>query len=188
MSHTLGDLEAIMGMPDYPPLEVPWNKAVEQLGVPFPSDYRAFIERYGPVCFSGDLVVASPSLKPDILDEARFDGLYRFNQNLSQMMEQWGGWFPEAVRPYGPFLAPGGLLGWASNTSADYFCWHMVGSDPDQWPVVVWRYGGDEMNRFDGGMVDFLVAVLSGEFPDAEEMIDRNLDPCIWKSLLRERY
>ncbi|MFE6050516.1 SMI1/KNR4 family protein [Kitasatospora sp. NPDC056446] len=184
MSGSISRLGEIMGDPGRPPLDVPWSGAVERFGVGLPSDYRELVDRYGPVRFFGDLVVVTPSFDPGEPSGQRFDDMHSFNQDLGEMLEQWYTWYPEVGRPYEPFPTPGGLLGWGNNTSADYFCWHMAGPDPDRWPVVVWHYGGDEMSRFDGGMAEFLAAVLDGDFPDAEELIDQTLNPELWQSTL----
>ncbi|MEE1782788.1 SMI1/KNR4 family protein [Streptomyces sp. SP17BM10] len=183
MTSAIGRLAEVMGDPGREPVEVRWAGAVEKLGVQLPSDFRELVERYGRVQYHGDLVVVAPSLRPDVPDGERFNGLHRFNQDLGEMLEQWYEWYPELGRPYEPFPAPGCLIGWANNTSNDYFCWDTSAADPDQWPVVLWRYGGDEMNRFDGGMADFLAAVLTGDYPDAEELIDRSMGPAMWRSL-----
>ncbi|MGW2255194.1 SMI1/KNR4 family protein [Kitasatospora sp. NPDC001660] len=183
MTSFMGRLTEIMGDPGREPVEVDWEGAVEKLGVQLPSDYREFVERYGHVQYSGDLMVATPVLGPGIPDADRFDGLYYFNKDLGEMLEGWYEWNPEIGRPYEPFPAKGCLLGWANNTISDYFCWDTSAGDPDQWPVVVWRFDISEMIRFDGGMTDFLAAVLTGQFPGSDEMIDRSMGPDVWRSL-----
>ncbi|MFF3114737.1 hypothetical protein ACFVSN_36820 [Kitasatospora sp. NPDC057904] len=45
----LGRLGDLMGDPGRPPVEVRWEGAVERIGVQLPSDFRAFVERYGRV-------------------------------------------------------------------------------------------------------------------------------------------
>ncbi|MFC9330771.1 SMI1/KNR4 family protein [Kitasatospora sp. NPDC057015] len=183
MISAIGRLGELMGESGREPTSVNWAEAVERLGVQLPADFRELVERYGRVQYFGDLVVGAPSLRPGVPDGERFDGLYEFNKDIGEMLEVWYGWVPEFGRPYEPFPAKGGLLAWGSNTTCDYFCWDTSADDPSQWPVVVWRFGISEMNYFDGGMADFLAAVLTGEFPDAEELIDRSMSPEMWRSL-----
>ncbi|MEU6972944.1 SMI1/KNR4 family protein [Kitasatospora aureofaciens] len=180
MTSSISRLVEIMGDPGHDPFEVHWAGSVERLGVELPSDYRAFVERYGHVQYHGDLAVVAPALEPGIPEEERFDGLYHFNKDVGEMLEGWYEWNPEFGRPYEPFPGKGCLLAWANNTISDYFCWDTSAGSPDEWPVVVWRFDISEMYRFDGGMTDFLTAVLTGEFPDADEMIDRTLEPDLW--------
>ncbi|MEU4588130.1 SMI1/KNR4 family protein [Kitasatospora aureofaciens] len=183
MIGSIGRLEELMGDPGRERVEVRWEGAIERFGVQLPSDFREFVERYGRVQYSGDLLVVAPSLGSGVPDGERFDGLHQFNKDVGEMLEEWYGWDPEFGRPYEPFPAKGCLFAWANNTSSDYFCWDTSAGDPDQWPVVVWRFGISEMMRFDGGMADFLAAVLAGEFPDSEELIDRSMGPDMWRSL-----
>ncbi|MFJ4188830.1 SMI1/KNR4 family protein [Kitasatospora sp. NPDC089509] len=182
MSSTLGRLGELMGAPGRERVQVPWERSVERLGVELPADFREFVERYGRVEYSGDLLVVTPSLRDGVADGERFDGLHQFNKDVGEMLEEWYGWDGVDGRPYEPFPAKGCLLAWANNTSSDYFCWDTSAGEPDQWPVVVWRFGISEWVRFDGGMAEFLAAVLTGEFPDSDELIDRSMSADAWLS------
>ncbi|MET8544538.1 SMI1/KNR4 family protein [Kitasatospora sp. NPDC004799] len=182
MAGSIGWLADIMGEPRREPFRVYWQGSVEGLGVELPSDYRAFVERYGHVQFHGDLIVMTPDRDAGTPDEERYERFRRFNEEVGEMLEVWYEWTPELGRPYVPFPGKGGLLAWANNTSADYFCWDTSAGDPDQWPVVVWRFGISEFVRFDGGMTEFLAAVLTGEIPDSDEYIDRTLEPDLWRA------
>ncbi|MEU1286805.1 SMI1/KNR4 family protein [Kitasatospora sp. NPDC005856] len=181
MTDGIGRLADIMAEPGREPFRVHWEGPVEGLGTELPSDYRAFVERYGHASFHGDLSVVTPDLDPGTPDEKSYERFRRFNEDVGEMLEGWYEWNPELGRPYPPFPAKGGLLAWASNTSADYFCWDTSAGDPDQWPVVVWRFGISEFVRFDGGMTAFLTAVLTGEVPDSDGYIDRTLGPDLWR-------
>ncbi|MFI6154413.1 SMI1/KNR4 family protein [Kitasatospora sp. NPDC051170] len=176
-------LAGIMGDAGRERVEVCWGDSVERLGVRMPSDYREFVERYGHVQFGDDLVVAAPVLVPVVPGGNCFDGIYYFNKDLGEMLEGWYEWSPEIGRPYETFPARGCLLGWGNNTISDYFCWDTSAGDPDLWTVVVWRFDISEMIRFDGGMTEFLAAVLTGEFPDADEFFDRSTGSPTWRSL-----
>ncbi|MER7845747.1 SMI1/KNR4 family protein [Kitasatospora sp. NPDC096077] len=180
MSSTLGRLGELMGDPGRERVEVPWERSVERLGVRLPQDYRELVERYGYLEFGGDIRVSTPVLEPGGPEEETFNGLYYFNKDVGEMLDGWYEWNPELGRPYEPFPKEGCLLAWANNTMCDYFCWDTSVGDPEQWPVVVWRFDTSELIPFDGGMADFLTALLAGEFPDAREMISPSVPQ--WRS------
>ncbi|MFE4359948.1 MULTISPECIES: hypothetical protein [Streptomycetaceae] len=121
--------------------------------------------------------MVTPDLDPGTPDEERYEHFRHFNVEVEEMLDGWYEWNPELGRPYAPFPAKGGLLVWANNTISDYFCWGTSAGDPDQWPVVVWRFDISEFVRFDGTMTEFLATVLTGEAPDSDEYIDRTLAP-----------
>ncbi|MFD9688817.1 SMI1/KNR4 family protein [Kitasatospora sp. NPDC059146] len=162
--------------------EVDWEGSIDRLGVRLPSDYRELVERYGYLEFGGDIRFASPVLEPGGPEEETFNSLYYFNKDVGEMLAEWYTWDGVSGRPYEPFPAKGCLLAWANNTGCDYFCWDTSAGDPDEWPVVVWRFSISEMVRFDGGMAEFLAAVIEGGFPDADEYLDRSMGPDLWRS------
>ncbi|OKI00524.1 hypothetical protein AMK13_33110 [Streptomyces sp. CB02056] len=54
MANAVGRLADIMGEPRCEPFRVYWEGAVEGLGTELPSDYGAFVERYGRAHFRGE--------------------------------------------------------------------------------------------------------------------------------------
>jgi len=50
--------------------------------------------------------------------------------------------------------------------------WDTSEGDPDRWSVVVWLLSSRHWDRFDGGMTEFMLAVLRGDYPFAKGLID----------------
>ncbi|WP_431683796.1 SMI1/KNR4 family protein [Kitasatospora sp. KL5] len=169
-------LREIMGESGRPCVRVRWELAPQQVGVQFPSDFRDFIEAYGSVEFSGGLVVVAPQL-----GEKAIDAYIDDNKAVGESLEQWYGLLPENGRPYEPFPAPGGLLLWGNDLSANYFFWDTSDSDPERWPVVIWYYGSEPLETFNGGVSDFLTSLLTGAHPESDELIDQSPGAPLWR-------
>lgn len=166
---------------------VPWHLSRPEIGLDFPSDFREFADRYG----GGDVV------RPDGRVSMSVFGLYSgerpwtdgrgFRALMTNQAEQiypafvfddadedyWGG----TVYPVHP--DPGGLLAWGTSpVDGDMLFWLTEDPDPDRWPVVMWARGPATTFRFEGGMVEFLVSVLSGEHPEVTWLAD---SPLAWR-------
>jgi hypothetical protein len=181
-----------------PPTEevaaVPWHLSRPEIGLDFPSDFREFADRYG----GGDLMreddgSASLSVyglyggKRPPRDHGGFRAfmahqtkqIYPLFANISDT--RWGGPFPRVMPD------PGGLLAWGDNEDSDIFFWLTEDPDPDRWPVVVLVRGPAVILRFSGGMVDFLVSLLSGGQPTLAYLTDTNLTWVMTNDWLRLR-
>lgn len=65
--------------------------------------------------------------------------------------------------PFRPRIVSGGLLAWGATDNADVCFWQLRDLDAhDSWGIAVNEGRGPEWHLFEGGMVDFLVAVLTG--------------------------
>lgn len=53
-----------------------------------------------------------------------------------------------------------------SGVSVPPVAWEVSDADPERWPVVTWWSGDEELERHDGGLADFLVALLTGRHPE----------------------
>jgi hypothetical protein len=142
----------------------------EEVGLEFPSDYRAFVDLYGGghLGFPGSLrfFVHAPSsaARPTTPGgPLGFEGFMDWHvSNIASMFEgldedDWGG----PVYPMYP--NQGGLLTWGENERGDLFWWLTQGGDPDAWPIVMWARGPATTYRFDTGMVGLLHAMVSGD-------------------------
>ncbi|MFD5393545.1 hypothetical protein ACFWJW_04860 [Streptomyces sp. NPDC127097] len=59
------------------------------------------------------------------------------------------------------------VLPWGSGCNANELGWLMTGSDPDLWPVVVWRrHGSPHWALFECGMAEFLRRLMTAEFDE----------------------
>jgi hypothetical protein len=144
----LDELTSLVPPPDEPPPPVDWDAANATLGVEPPADYRAMVDRYGggSIAGLGVLVPGHPNSNADLVaqvDPQRWALRYLIEQGIEQ--------------PY----APEDLLPWGIDEGGNVVWWLMEGS----WPVVANEARGEEWQRFDGGAVAFLVAILSGREP-----------------------
>jgi hypothetical protein len=141
----LDELTSLVPPPDEPPPAVDWDAAHAALGVELPADYRALAERYGAGSIAGLqlLVPGHPNRFVDLLRQVepqRWALQYLIERGIDQ--------------PY----APGELLPWGIDESGNVVWWHMDGS----WPVVANEARGEGWQRYEGGAVAFLAAILSG--------------------------
>jgi hypothetical protein len=144
----LDELTSLVPPPADPPPLVDWNAAHAELGAELPADYRALVARYGAgsIAGLGLLVPGHPNRHVDLLrqiEPQRRALQYLIDQGIEQ--------------PY----APAGLLPWGIDEGGNVVWWLMEGD----WPVVANEARGEEWQRFGGGAVAFLVAVLSGREP-----------------------
>lgn len=155
---------------------VPWQLSRPQIGLDFPADFRQFADHYG----GGDVVdqgepedYVTLSVYGPHGGVWPFEGGGEFHAFLTHQINDIHNTFDfEAVEEghfgdtvYPVYPDPGGLLAWGSNEGGDVFFWLTEDPDPDRWPVVMWARGPADTIRFDGGMVEFLLSVLSGEHP-----------------------
>lgn len=111
--------------PNTPHRPVDWTAAERELGVVFPSDYKRFIDSYGPGVFA-DITVCAPAA-PEPFDLRRL--LERKTQEARDGSDSP---FRPPVNP-----APEGLICWGETEDGWTCGWAPVGTDPDRWGVVV---------------------------------------------------
>jgi hypothetical protein len=175
-------LAHILGQPVPARAPVPWERSIPEIGFQFPSDYREFIDMYGSISIRDELHIWTPSLLPGVPGAGPgFPGFVQqttegVGQHLALAYEQ--GDLREC--PFPIFPSPGGLLGWAHNSNVDHCFWLTVGDDPDGWPIAIWYRQLAKWDRFDGGMVEFLFAVLSGDYPMAGEIAPGDPNVPLW--------
>ncbi|SEO39758.1 hypothetical protein SAMN05216267_102557 [Actinacidiphila rubida] len=173
MSHQLDRLTRLLPPPQAAVAGPPWQHSRTEVGFDFPSDYRAFVDRYGggQIGTPGSLrcfVYGPSSLSARPGMPTGFKGFVEWHvSDIAPMFEgcdedYWGG----TVYPMYP--EPGGLLTWGENEQGDLFWWLTEGDDPDRWPIVMWARGPATTFRFDSGMVGLLVSMLSGDFPSPD--------------------
>jgi hypothetical protein len=141
----LDELISLVPPPDEPPPPVDWDAAHAALGVELPADYRALVDRYGAgsIAGLGLLVPGHPNRHVELLrqlEPQRWALRYLVEQGIEQ--------------PY----APEDLLPWGIDEGGNAVWWLMEGS----WPVVANEARGEEWQRYDGGAVAFIVAILQG--------------------------
>jgi len=140
----IDELTRLVPPPEDPPPPPDWGPSTQAL----PSAYRALVERYGPGTLAG-LTIFTPGHENRYVDLDRQTGELR--GILKDLRE----------RGIEPDYEPDALIPWGIDESGNVVWWLTTG-DPDRWPVIANEARGDEWQRFDGGAVAFLVALLNG--------------------------
>lgn len=120
-----------------------WSRTVK--GSPFPSEYRAFIDRFGGGYFEGDLCV----LEPEKMRNETMNAYSAWGDGdpANNVYTVWEG-APREVE----------LWAWGVSGSADIVCWDLSTADPESWATVVWDQTGLEWSRHEIGFSAFLLA------------------------------
>lgn len=140
-----------------------WAAVEAELGCGLPGDYKELIEAYGPGCFGGFLYIYQPNSPWEELDlreqsAAELEALRELQEDGEEV-------------PY-RLDEPAELLSFGRSDNGDALFWNRSGeAGPDGWTVVVKEARGEEWFAFDGGVVEFLRAVLGRDlrvsvFPD----------------------
>jgi hypothetical protein len=154
----------------------PWDRAAAEVGFDFPKDYREFVDAYGAGAVNDELFIAAPTLRSQRGSRSGFPGLVDLTtvglgRSIAEMRENAVATGDEETYPLPIHPEPGGLLIWGYNSNTDVCFWDTCDTDPDRWSVVVFLLSARRWERFDGGMTEFLLAVLRGEHPLAERLI-----------------
>jgi hypothetical protein len=140
----------------------PWADIERAIATRLPRDYRDFIDLYGNGRINDELSVQYPAVR-------RTDSRVILTALPDFTLPDVGSVGTLADDHHGDvelcsFPEPGGLLQWGSTHGADMFFWVTEGDDPDKWPVMAFHRYDCTFHRYDGGMVDFLVDVVTGGY------------------------
>lgn len=178
---------AAMMPPPMRPTASPWHLAPAEVGFQFPDDYRDFVDLYGCGLINDSLLIWTPSLEWDKVREG--DAREQFTGLLSGAPSDMCDYFAELhedepdENPYPMYPDEGGLIVWGkTHYSPNHFFWLTGDPDPNKWPVIAWNRSGDWF-RFDGGFGDFLLANLSGVFPESWWIVGDERPPT-WEPIL----
>lgn len=160
----IADLEAVLGPPATIPPVVDWQEIERMTGLCFPGEYKEFAARYSELTIDAFLLVFHPGVprKPRrMLREVE-----ALLEPLRRLLEDRGGIDliddrreRSRIAPFPLYPDNGGLFPWGSTENGD-ICFWSPSSNPREWSVVVTN-GGGLWWRYDGGMLDFLVGVLT---------------------------
>ncbi|MFF0594045.1 SMI1/KNR4 family protein [Streptomyces antibioticus] len=148
MASSFERLGKLLGEPE------PWGRAGSRLwvaseaylGVGLPSDYKAFLDLYGPGSIDGYLSLSRP-LEADASELERLWSLENWRRARLDAPDLY---------PYPFHPDPGGLISWGSDEHGGEYYFLAAGPDPDEWRIVV----GSECNTWfetAGTFCDFLV-------------------------------
>jgi hypothetical protein len=153
--------------------EVDWDAVEAQLGTRLPADYRAFVAVYGGGSIGDELGILLP-LQP-------VDSIWR-DGTIADEIPNFRYYWEEDGGVAGIELGADALLPWGANDTGDMLGWLMTGSDPDRWPVLVWRrqksWDEPPFALFDCGMAEFLRRLMLAEFDECP-VSDLSLWGCI---------
>jgi hypothetical protein len=127
----MGALRELIGAPPAAVPTVDWAAVHGRLGFRLPSDYREFIDAYGPGTF-GDIRITAPGA-PGEMD--LFALLKRKYQQVQRMA------FRMAFTAPPVYPEPGGTIFWGETTGGWSCGWAPTGPDPDEWNVAAFMPG-----------------------------------------------
>ncbi len=136
---------------DLPVVEVDWLGLEGRLGTQLPGDYKWLVESYGAGSFDGFLHILQPNspFEPLRLEDSAI--------RATQILEQLSGSGEEI-----PFEISN-LLPVGKTDNGDTIYWvKKSGGSPDEWVITVNAARNVKWPVFDGGIVEFLISVLSG--------------------------
>lgn len=157
-------------------VHIEWGQVEDDLGVALPDDYKWLAEQYGPGSFDEFLSILHPSspFYPTRLVEAA--------ERAAEILDQLHASGREKI-PY----ETNDLLAVGKTDNGDTIYWVTDPQDtPNAWKVVANGARNTKWPRFDGGIVEFLVAVLSGaaridvfprDFPSARPLFKPSPKP-----------
>ncbi|MFF0659604.1 MULTISPECIES: SMI1/KNR4 family protein [Micromonospora] len=146
-------LEALVAPPSREVPPVDWQQLEERLEFALPLDYKWLVERYGPGSFGDFFRVFQPACQRQGID-------------LEYQHERTS-WALEYLVERGHSLPrmPSELLAFGRSDNGDVAYWITSSSDdPNNWKVAVGEARGPLWEEFDGGVVEWLTAVLSRSY------------------------
>jgi hypothetical protein len=132
---------------------VDWESTEARLGLVLPADYRCLVAEWGAGSFDDYLAVNEPG-HPN-----RYVELLHEAEGWRWAMEEIAK--DEPLR-FPPHIGVGGLLAWGASGAGDPCFWHVRSEDPASWVVFVQEARGPDWHLYEGGLAEFLVAVLEG--------------------------
>lgn len=129
-----------------------WLEVESILGASLPEDYKQFIECYGSVYISEFLGVMNPFSENEFVNLLRQQEPHR---DAHDALRKGG----EKI-PYDFFPVPGGLIIVGLTDNGDMIFWK---TGPGKWTIVANEARGPDWFSFDGGIVEFLEGLLSGD-------------------------
>ena len=154
--HSIDDLKLLIPPPTSA-VEIPsvddW-KQYERALTKLPEDYKSFIGVYGTGVIDNFMGVYNPAATNNYLN------LLWQTKTILEALRVTSVEFPSAF-PMARFPEPGGFLPFAGTDNGDTVFWVTEGN-PNAWTVAAMDARSPEVFSYEGGMVDFLIDVLSG--------------------------
>jgi len=132
-----------------------WPSMEERLGIALPSDYRAYLDRYGSGIVDDFLWVLNPFSADDAI---RFPDSSAAQLSVLRWLREQDG---EMVR-YPIHPEPGGVLLCAETANGDCFHWLTSDGLPDEWRLTINESGTTNWYDHAGPMSALLADLLDG--------------------------
>jgi hypothetical protein len=139
---------------------VDWDAFESSIGLRLPSDYKAYIDAYGVGSINELLRVRHPTAEK---------GAY----NLIKAPDDWNSPEDEELYRRTHLTMPPLPLGvgrhrlmLCADGEGGQLYWNTTDDDPDRWPVVLGDTSGQAWIDYDLTMIEFLLALFTGQLPD----------------------
>ncbi|WP_217549183.1 SMI1/KNR4 family protein [Streptomyces sp. GbtcB6] len=176
------ELLRLVPPPEEAAAEIDWESVEDELGISLPDDYKWLAERYGSGSFDQFMTILHPSSR--FYPTRLVDAAERSAEILEQM--------PDSLKRKVPYEIDE-LLAVGKTDNGDTIYWITnPEEDPNAWTVTANGARNTKWPHFDGGIVEFLVAILSrvtrldvfpSDFPHPHPAFTPDPDP----SALRRR-
>lgn len=137
-----------------------WEKAQERLGIIFPGDYKAFIDRYGTGTFNHYIIPYNPFAANEYMN--LFQALDAHHRASSQTQSMLGApW--SVVSPFELYPAVAGLLPWGTTPHFERAFFWQISGRPDTWNTILYDLSGGEYEVWKLCATSFLLKLFKAE-------------------------
>jgi hypothetical protein len=126
----MGTLIELTGAPTVRPSSVDWEPVEREIGVRLPSDYKGFVDSYGPGTY-GDVTITAPG------GPAEWDFFGLIDRHRRRMKKDSRFAMNPVLREVPVFPESAGIIPWGEAPDEWTFCWAPTGGDPDRWGTVL---------------------------------------------------
>lgn len=154
-----------------------WTKLETRLGIPLPPDYKTLIDVFGTGSFADFITVYNPFTQIESFNLLyALDTLHQANRKTRMIGDPaWS-----ALRPFGLYPAPAGLLPWGCTANlGEGFFWQIQGP-PQTWETIFYNLRTGEYEVWKYPLTEFLYrlftrqirsVLLPEEFPPQDTAI-----------------
>ena len=138
--------------------EIDWDAVASGWGTRFPLSYCEFMRVYGEGTIERYLGVLAPDLKMevDVVQGMSFETL-----------NARGLWLETRQGERPAEIHGDSLIAWGVDSSGDLLCWETSRTDPDRWPIVIFRRQGvPRWVVYPDGVADFFLKTFQREYDD----------------------
>lgn len=141
-----------------------WSATEDALGRSLPPDYKALVDAYGPVTFSGMFHLLQPNTSrgTDLLGLSRV-----FCDDLGYRLADDKARFP-ADRYPGINFVPDEVVQWGRSTTGREHIWHTGDADPAKWPTVLTDRYETHWAVYPGTVTELILQWITGQLTDPQ--------------------